>query len=140
MRKRIHAWVLIAMLLITIIPTTSAFAVQARFAYVRSISVSLTRSGSTLDAFGSGTAISDSDLVYVTATLLRYPHEGGSWNYAGSWSSSGVGFAGAAVSAYPTVEAGYDYKLHVNVQIRDADGNILESVGMDSDTVSYPRS
>lgn len=140
MKKKLQAWLLLILLLITIIPATSAFAVQARFAYVRSIHSGLERSGSTLIVGGLGTAISNTDLVYVTGTLLRYPHEGGTWNYAGSWSSSGVGLAGAAISAYPTVEAGYDYKLHVNVQIRDADGNILESVGLDSNTVSYPRS
>lgn len=140
MKKRLHAWLLLILLLITTIPATSAFAVQARFAYVRSISSGLERSGSTLSAYGHGSAISNSDLVYVYATLLRYPHEGGTWNYAGSWSNSGVGFSGASVSANPSVEAGYDYKLHVNVQIRDADGNILESVGLDSNTVSYPRS
>ena len=97
------------------------------------------RQGSTLLCSGSGNAKSDTYLVYVHVSLQKRSHDGGNWSFVTSWGANGVGYLGASVFETPTVEAGYDYYVHTVVQIRDPETNqLLEAVGMDSRTISYP--
>ena len=48
-----------------------------------------------------------------------------------------TGFDMATISENITVEKGYDYKVYVNLQIKDETGYILDSVGIYSDVKSY---
>ena len=103
------------------------------------MSAGIERQGSTLICSGSGAAKSNTDLVYVHISLQKRSHDGGNWSFVTSWGSSGVGLLGAGVYETLTVEAGYDYYVHTVVQIRDPETNqLLEAVGMDSRTISYP--
>lgn len=139
MKKRLRALFLLSIMLISLVLTTSALA-AARFSHVRDISAGIERVGSSLICTGSGSAMSDSDLVYVHISLLRRSHDGGNWSFVSSWGANGVGHLGTAVQAEPAAEAGYDYYVHTVVQIRDPETNqLLEAVGMDSRTISYPR-
>lgn len=139
MKKKYYALFLLSILLISLLSVPAAFAVQARFSHVMHISAGLDRNGSTLICSGSGSAMSNTDLVYVHISLLRRSHDGGNWSFVTSWGSNGVGHLGAAIETYPTVESGYDYYVHSVVQIRDPETNqLLESVGLDSHILSYP--
>lgn len=139
MKKKYFALFLLSILLISLVFIPSALAVQPRFSHVMSISAAIDREGSTLICGGSGSAMSNTDLVYVHISLLRRSHDGGNWSFVSSWGANGVGHLLTMVEATPTVESGYDYYVHTVVQIRDPETNqLLESVGLDSHILSYP--
>lgn len=136
MHKRLIS-LLFSVLVLLSFSTALAESVQPRFSHVRSISAGLSLSTTTATCTGEGSAMSDSDLVYVTVTLLRRAQSGGTWNYVASWSGSGVGVLGIVLERYASITIGYDYQVHVNVQIKDTNGTLLESVGLDSAIRSY---
>ena len=139
MKKKYSALFLIFVLLVSLFAVPSALAAQPRFSHVMSITAGIDRNGSTLICAGAGSAMSNTDLVYVHISLLRRSHDGGNWSFVSSWGANGVGQLLTMVEATPTVESGYDYYVHTVVQIRDPETNqLLEAVGLDSHTISYP--
>lgn len=137
MKKKLLAIFLLLMLCMSIVP---AGAVQPRYSYVHAMTAGIDRSGSIVTCFGSGHTLCDDTYTYVTVTLLRRAQDGGTWNYVASWSTSTSGMNNAAIERSVSVESGYDYQAYVNVQVKDANGTVLESVGMYSDINSYHKS
>lgn len=72
--------------------------------------------------------------VYVSISLQRY--KDGYWQtYAGPWSSSGTGYAGAYKYYY--VVSGYYYRTSSAVTVRTADGTYVESAFLNSASKYY---
>ena len=114
--------------------------VQPRFSHVYSITTGIELNGSAVTCLGAGVSLYDDTYNYLSLTLLRCPQDGGNWSPVSSWSTTSTGITPMQIERVVSVQQGYDYKVYVNVQIKDETGYILESIGRYSQIVSYHTS
>lgn len=138
MNKKIISVLLVLVLMISAIPAANAETVQPRYSHVFSISAGVELNGSSLWLLGQGDSMYHDTYSYLYVTLLRIPEDGGNWSPVSSWSASSVGVIPSLIEKTVTVSPGYNYKIYVNLQIKDETGYILESVGMYSHVEYYP--
>lgn len=138
MSKRVLSFLLTLILFVSIFPVSHAETVQPRYSHVLSIGAGLDLNGDSLWLLGQGDSMFNDTYSYLYVTLLRIPEDGGNWSPVSSWSTSSVGVIPSLIEKTVTVVPGYNYKIYVNLQIKDETGYILESVGMYSHVEYYP--
>ena len=135
--KIAFALVLLTIILLTTFSVAWADSVQPRYSHVALISAGLDINGGVANCRGVGCSEFNYTYNYLYVRLLRCPQNGGNWGPVTSWMVQTTGFDMATISENITVEKGYDYKVYVNLQIKDETGYILDSVGIYSDVKSY---
>lgn len=135
--KKTIALVLLATILVMVFTGTFAESIQPRYSHVALISAGLDINGGVAKCRGVGCSEFDDTYNYLYVRLQRCPQNGGNWGPVASWMVQTTGLDMAAISENITVEKGYDYRVYVNLQIKDETGYILDSVGIYSDVKSY---
>ncbi|MGN0793780.1 MAG: hypothetical protein ACI4MG_04805 [Aristaeellaceae bacterium] len=136
--KKIAVVLVAVLLMTTLFSCAAAENAQPYFSHVLVITSGLDLSGNVAYCMGAGTSKFDDTYTEVYVTLQKCPLSGLQlWSLEGMWSATSSGVVAAALEKYVVVEPGYKYRVYTHVRIKDADGNILESVGLYSRTLSY---
>ena len=93
-----------------------------------------------IDASGnakcSGTVTANEKTKKCSITVTLKKKSGSSWTSVCSWSGSGTGITGASAGGTKKVSSG-TYKVVVTGKIKDAKGNVLETVTKESKSKTY---
>lgn len=125
----------LVMVLILMLPAIGVHAegagrepVPTRYNYVSSVYASLSISGNIATCGGKGRGMYTDTTTHIYVTLQRKADGSSAWQGVKSWSASASGIGTALVSENWTVASGYSYRVRVRCQIKDSDGNVLETV------------
>lgn len=137
--KKIAVMLVAVLMMTTLFSCATAENAQPYYSHVLVITSGLSISESGVaHCLGAGTSKYDDTYTEVYVTLQKCPLSGLQlWSLEGMWSTSSAGVISAALERYVDVEPGYKYRVYTCARIKDADGNILETVGLFSRTVSY---
>ena len=130
------AAVLICILIAGVVAPGIAVA-AVTYVAVDEILVSLTiNSSGKATCLSSLQAISTANTPILTLTLKRSA-DGRVWSTLHTWTKMGTGVLGVAISEYPIVTSGHQYKLTATGRIKSSQGVVLETVSISSSVVSY---
>ena len=101
---------------------------QTRYDHTLSVYAGLSISGSTALCNGKGRGLYSDTTTSIQVTLQRRPSGSNSWYGVTSWTDTANGTDPASVCETYTVSAGYSYRVRVRCQIKDSNGNVLETV------------
>ena len=110
--------------------------VPLEYAHVSAITASLSISGGNASCWGIGASKRTWTKTKVTTKLQRRPSSSSAWTTLKTWSAEGAGTDDVTAGGYYPVSAGYTYRTYVICQIKDADGNVLETAYV-SNTKTY---
>ena len=101
---------------------------QLRYTYIRTVYASLTISGTTATCIGKGRGVYADTTTHIQVTLQGRPAGSSHWYTAASWTASASGIGTAIVNQTHSVATENSYRVRVRCQIKDSDGNVLETV------------
>lgn len=111
--------------------------IQPRAAYIVDPYASLSISGGVATYVGRARASSYDTTTHITVSLVRKADDSHFWLPVESWTASSSGISTAIISKSPAVESGYTYYSYTYVEVKDANGNVLETAGVRSAYIHY---
>lgn len=130
--------VFLAMLLLALpILSCAETAVQPRYNYISQPFVGLQISGGVAQYYGGASAVTTDTTTHITVSLVRKADDSNFWLPFESWTATSSGQSTAIISKSPSVDSGYTYYAYTYVEIKDSNGNVLETTGVRSSLVHY---
>ena len=99
-----------------------------RYTHAKGVGAGLSISGSTAICVGKGRGTYSYTTTNILVTLQRQPAGSSSWSNVTSWTATASGMNTALVNETYPASSGYSYRVRTRCQIKDSDGNVLETV------------
>ena len=128
--KRILCTILAIILVMTELGIAAADEVEKggyRYDYTNFVIADLGISGTTASCYGGGRGVYSYTTTHIQVTLTRKTSSQTTWTPIASWTASASGTTFALVEQTHSVVSGYSYRVVVRCQIKNSDGQVLET-------------
>ena len=128
--KRILCTIVAIILVMTELGIAAADEVKIggyRYDYIDTVAAGLIISGAIATCSGAGRGVYSYTTTHIQVTLTRKTSSQTTWTPIASWTASASGTTFTLVEQTHSVVSGYSYRVVVRCQIKNSDGQVLET-------------